>query len=527
MVRFPSPAYTRSLRNTPEAFFCLISGGHKILCPPFSLAQIYDIVVKMGRHNITTVKKFICLTTSVIYLAADVLFLSQPVVSSAGSLEDTIAAMQQQEAETQATISNLEKATKETRDAINSLQGQKAETEANVSSLQNQSAKLQNTINGYSSQLEVLDDEISEAEAALAEVSAQIVQLNNELNTAKEEERTQYELLKNQLKSTYERGGSGSMLMMLFTSGSIQEFLTKTEYISAIVSYDQRKIAEYQALEADIQAKTELVEAKQSELDAYQETLDEKHEEIADLTDAVKGQLDSTNSNISSEKGKLASYNQQLSDLDAKMKALEAQTAAAQAALAQQIAERLALTREDTGGAYAATATELEWLAATIQAEAGGESYTGKLAVGSVIMNRVKSSAFPNTVIGVITQNMQFASYRSGKVELIIANGPNSTCIQAAQEVLGGARVGDYLFFMTKYYADYYRISEYNMIGNHAFFYRWVTKDPEPAPVEQPAEQPVEEAPAEQPEEQYVEEQSPDEGAEQSEDYSEDTDESE
>jgi hypothetical protein len=135
------------------------------------------------------------------------------------------------------------------------------------------------------------------------------------------------------------------------------------------------------------------------------------------------------------------------------------------------------MTKEDTSGSYAANATELEWLAATIQAEAGGESYTGKLAVGSVIMNRVKSSAFPNTITAVITQNLQFASYRSGKVELIIANGPNSTCIQAAQEVLDGARVGDYLFFMTKYYADYYRISEYTMIGNHAFFYRWITND--------------------------------------------------
>ena len=452
----------------------------------------------MGRHNYRIRKAILCLTISVIYLAADILYISQPIFCAAGSLEDTIAQMQQQEAETQATISNLEKATKETKDAINSLQGQKAETEAHVSNLQSQSAALQNTINGYTDQLDVLSEEISEAESALAEVSAEIIQLNSELSDAKAEEERQYELLKNQLKNTYERGGSGSMLLMLMTCGSIQEFLTKTEYISAIVSYDQRKIAEYQALEADIKAKTETVEAKQAELDAYQNTLDEKHEEIADLTDAVKGQLDSTNSNISSEKGKIASYNQQLADLDAKMKALESQVAAAQAALAQQMAERFALTREDTSGAYAASATELEWLAATIQAEAGGESYTGKLAVGSVIMNRVKSSAFPNTVIGVITQNMQFASYRSGKVELIIANGPNSTCIQAAQEVLAGARVGDYLFFMTQYYADYYHISEYTMIGNHAFFYRWVTN----TPVEQPAEQPVEvpsDPPAEEP----------------------------
>ena len=57
--------------------------------------------------------------------------------------------------------------------------------------------------------------------------------------------------------------------------------------------------------------------------------------------------------------------------------------------------------------------------------------------------------------------------------------GASSACVKAAQEVIGGARVGDYLFFMTKYYADYYGIAEYTMIGNHAFFYRWVTKEKE------------------------------------------------
>ena len=65
--------------------------------------------------------------------------------------------------------------------------------------------------------------------------------------------------------------------------------------------------------------------------------------------------------------------------------------------------------------------------------------------------------------------------------------GPNSTCVRAAQEVLGGARIGDYLFFMTKYWADYYRITSYTMIGNHAFFYRWETyaaPEPEPEPSE-------------------------------------------
>jgi len=461
----------------------------------------------MGRHNIfkRTINIVLALTMVVILLANSTQY------AYADQLSDTIAAMQQQEAETQATITDLQKQTKETQDAIASLQNQKAETESKVNNLQSQSAALQNTIAGYNNQLDELNEEISVAEAALAKVSAEIVQLNAELQQAELEEKTQYELLKNQIKATYERGGDKSMLLMLFTCGSIQEFLTKTEYVSAIVSYDQKKIAEYQQLEAEIEAKRAEVEAKQAELDQYQDTLDEAHSELADLTDTVKGELNTTNSNISSEKGKLANFQQQLTELDSKMKSLESKTAAAQAALAQQIAERLALQHEDTSGSYSASATELEWLAATIQAEADGESYTGKLAVGSVIMNRVKSSAFPNSIIGVITQNLQFASYRSGKVELIIANGPNSTCLQAAQEVLGGARVGDYLFFMTQKWADYYGISEYTMIGRHAFFYRWVTKPKEEAqPAEQQAEQQqeqvVEETPQENSEEQYYEE---------------------
>ncbi len=409
----------------------------------------------------------------------------------AEELDETLSTMQQQEAETKAAISDLEKQTKETKDAITQLQGQQQQTQQNVSALQNQSSSLQSTINGYTSKLTSLDQEISEAESAMAQVSSEIIQLEKELQTAKAQEKDRYELLKKRLQSTYENGGSKGLLQILLVSGTLEEFLTKFEYLDAIIRYDKRKIAEYKALQDAISTKKAAVEKKEAELDKYQAQLDEKHDELATLTDNVKSQLSSTNSNLNSERNKLANFDQQLKDLDAKMKSLESQTAAAQAKLAQQIAERLALTREDTSGSYDASDEELVWLAATIQAEAGGESYTGKLAVGSVIMNRVKSSAFPNTIVAVITQNLQFASYRSGKVDLIMSNGPNSTCVNAAREVLAGARVGDYLFFMTKYWADYYCISEYTMIGNHAFFYRWVTTPkPEPEPAQEEASQP-------------------------------------
>lgn len=402
-----------------------------------------------------------------------ILWSSIPLETYADEDEDMFG----QEAQTRETISNLERESKETKDAIQQLQGEKAQTQSNVNNLQNQSSALQSTIKGYSNKLNTIDAEINVTEEEMAKVSAEIVELDKQLQEARQQEKERYELLKLRMQSTYEKGGSKGLLRLLLESGSMKELLTKFEYINAIVAYDKRKISELKDIQDEIESKAAVVAEKEAQLDAYQDQLDEKHQELTDLTGVVKGQLNSTNSSLSSEKNKLDDYDKKLAELDKKMKALEAKTAAAQAALAQQIADRLARTKENTGGSYSASDNELIWLAATIQAESDGESYTGKLGVGSVIMNRVKSSAFPNDVISVITQPNQFAPYRSGKVEFIIENGPNSTCIRAAQEVLGGARVGDYLFFMTKKWADYYRISEYTMIGNHAFFYRWQVKE--------------------------------------------------
>ena len=421
-------------------------------------------------------------------------------VSRADEYEDKLAEMQNKEQQTQDMITNLEKQTKATRDSINLLQEQKKDTENTVNALKGQSDVLKSEIEGYSGKLDALDGEIEKAEGEMAKVSAEIVSLNKELDEIRKNLNDKQDLLSKRIKNVYEKGGSKGMVRSILEAGTFTAILTRYEYANAMIRYDRQRIAECQELKKQLEEKIAAVEEKEAELNAYQDDLDEKYSELESITDEVQGKLDLTNSNLSAEKGKLRDFDTKLAELDKTMKSLESQTAAAQAQLAKQVAERLALKKEDTSGSYSASASELEWLAATIQAEAGGESYTGKLAVGSVIMNRVKSSAFPNDIKSVITQNMQFASYRSGKVELIIANGPNSTCVSAAQEVLNGARVGDYLFFMTKYYADYYRIADYTMIGNHAFFYRWVTKDKAEA-------QPVEEQQQEQSEEPASEEQ--------------------
>lgn len=77
---------------------------------------------------------------------------------------------------------------------------------------------------------------------------------------------------------------------------------------------------------------------------------------------------------------------------------------------------------------------DLNLLARLIYGEARGESYTGQVAVGAVVLNRVKSSSFPNTIAGVIYQSGAFDAVSDGQINLT----PNSTAKKAAQDALNG-----------------------------------------------------------------------------------------
>lgn len=116
--------------------------------------------------------------------------------------------------------------------------------------------------------------------------------------------------------------------------------------------------------------------------------------------------------------------------------------------------------------AAAASATELEILAALIQCEAGGEPYEGQVAVGAVVMNRVRSSGYPDNITDVIYASGQFTPASGGRMESLILNKTTrASCIQAAQEAINGVcNVGDALHFRRN------NGREGLVIGNHVFW---------------------------------------------------------
>lgn len=78
--------------------------------------------------------------------------------------------------------------------------------------------------------------------------------------------------------------------------------------------------------------------------------------------------------------------------------------------------------------------SNLNLLSRVIYGESRGEPYTGQVAVGAVVMNRVKSSSFPNTISGVVYQSGAFDAVKDGQINLT----PDSTARKAAQDALNG-----------------------------------------------------------------------------------------
>lgn len=215
----------------------------------------------------------------------------------------------------------------------------------------------------------------------------------------------------------------------------------------------QNEIEEVQAaeeaarIEAEAQAKAAAEEAAQLEAEAQAKAaVEEAARAEAEAKAAAEAQA------AAEEAARLEA------EAQAKAVAEEAARIAAeaqQAALAAQAAQTAAISAE-----------ELKLLANIIYCEAGSESYVGKVAVGNVIMNRVKSASQPNTITEVVYAKGQFSPVRNGSLQRALSSDKaDATCYQAAIEALAGAQpVGDKLFFRRN------NGRSGQVIGNHVFY---------------------------------------------------------
>lgn len=346
--------------------------------------------------------------------------------------------------------------------------------------LQQEADDLAKEYRSLSEQLQAVADQINSTEDSIAATTEEIATLNEELAEAREKSAAQYDSMSKRIRYMYENGNNQSLLVTLLSSRSISDFVRRAEYVYSIVTYDEKKMEEYEQLLQKIRSQTETLSEKQHELSAYQEILDTRRREMDELVTGAGQDLSAKQGEVSASQMTEAEYQAKIAELAEKDKVIQKQIAEEQLRLAEEIAKEQAKqeaesgNKEDTSGALEGyTQADLILLASLIQAESDNQPYEGKLAVGSVVMNRVKSTRFPNTISGVIYQANQFAPVKDGHLALILERGPNDTCKKAARQVLEGYRNVDYLFFWAVWLADernIYDVTEGIIIGDHYFY---------------------------------------------------------
>ena len=212
----------------------------------------------------------------------------------------------------------------------------------------------------------------------------------------------------------------------------------------------QNEIEEVQAAEeaarAEAEAKAAAEEAARAEAEAKAAAEAQAAEEAARAEAEAKAAAEAQ---AAEEAARLAA------EAQAQAAAVEAARIAAEAQQAAQAAQTAAISAE-----------ELKLLANIIYCEAGSESYVGKVAVGNVIMNRVKSVSQPNTITEVVYARGQFSPVRNGSLQRALSSDKaDASCYQAALEALAGAQpVGDKLFFRRN------NGRSGQVIGHHVFY---------------------------------------------------------
>jgi len=336
----------------------------------------------------------------------------------------------------------------------------KEANEAKKDNLEGQKAELQNYLSQLNEDLTEISENLSDLESKIDTKQAEITQAQSDVEQARNEEAMQYSLMKKRIKFMYERGDM-SLLEAFFSAKSYGEFLNKAEYVNKISDYDQKMYLNLISLREDIEAREAQLETEEAELQALKKQAEDEQTKVNTLVSNTNGSISATSNAISAAELETAAY-------EAELKVQEQNLAA----LKKQLAEEQAMSARAASMAWRDVSEityqegDRDLLACLIYCEAGNQPYEGQVAVGAVVVNRLRSAAYPNTMAGVIYQNKQFSPVASGRLATRLALGANASCYSAADDAMKGASpVGNCLYFRTV-------IPEINgqIIGAHVFY---------------------------------------------------------
>lgn len=285
---------------------------------------------------------------------------------------------------------------------------------------------LETELNDLNQELSDLTDELESTSAQIEDMSAQIETAKLDLASAELNVENQYEAMKDRIKFMYE-GGSSSLLHVLLSSESMSDFLNNAEYITVISEYDRSMLDNLRLICSDVEKKQEDLNSRQEELASLQRDLESRQQEL--------------NSRISATAGELSEYQAALERAKAAEEASKtAQNNQVSGSLSSGNSSGSSSSNTSSGGSVDASVSDIALFAAILQCEAGASNYDALLAVATVIMNRLESPSYPNTLRGVIYQSGQFSPTWNGSLDRVLAKGASNTAYSVAKAALSGSR---------------------------------------------------------------------------------------
>ena len=373
--------------------------------------------------------KFSFTKTAALLIAAAVLIQSVPATpvraeSKIEELEQRIKAAKEEKEQTQERI----RANKEEIDALSST-----------------ATSLKGALNDLNSELTDVSNNLEEIEKAISDKNNEIAQMELDLEEALRIENDQYEAMKIRIKYMYE-DRNYDLMETLFGSSNFSDFLNRSSYFESIASYDRKKLDEFKHTREVVEEAKALLEEEKLDLDDLKAQAEEERDRVMQLVNRTSDSLTNYQNEIEQTEKEMEENEAVLAEQQANISALQKELE--EERRLSELAKRSAW-RDISQVSFAEEDRYL--LANLIYCEAGNQPYEGQVAVGAVVINRVLSSVFPDTVAGVIYQNKQFSPVGSGRLALALArNDATAACYSAADAAMSGTTtVGNCLFFRT------------------------------------------------------------------------------
>lgn len=325
------------------------------------------------------------------------------------------------------------------------LENQMDANEQELNGLKGEQKSLKRQLSDLNEQLTAISDRLAELEQMMMAKEQEIADITQALADAKIKEAWQYECMEKRIQYAYEMGQE-NLLDIFFSWEGFARFLNLSIYTERIAEADDEMLDQ-------IIENREFIESEEIRLQQEMEELDY----LKVQTEAEKSRVSGL---ISQTSNRMADYADQISDAEAEAREYEANMKKLEEdleTLKEKLKQEIAMSQRAANATWRNISDvtfadgDLYLLANLIYCEAGGEPYEGKLAVGAVVINRMLSSVYPDTVLGVIYQKKQFSPVGSGRLALALSdNKANADCYRAAEEAMSGmSNVGNCVYFRT------------------------------------------------------------------------------